>query len=802
MPLQSAFRNPGRRPGGRQRGGWALEFPGYSVVCEIGRGGMATVYRARQVMLDRDVALKVLIPALAADPANAQRFLQEARMLASLEHPHVVPVYDVGVTPDGSHYFSMQLLENGDFTVRLRRGVSEAELVRVLTAVADALAYAHARGYVHRDVTPANVLFDADDKPRLTDFGIARAMTATSRITASGLSVGTSHYMSPEQARGAEVDPRSDIYSLGVLCYEALTGKPPFDGEDGFAVAYAHVHEPVPPLPPELGKWQPLIDRCLAKNPEERFQDCGQFIAMLRRIAFAARKSGEQAFPLSPGIARPRQVTEISAERPIAPDDAGVRIGVAVPMAHDLVLAQAAATDDAPASSRWIGPLAGLAGLILVLAAALVWRPWEREPAAPVAMAPAATQAVEHPPPPHAPTVPAETASPGDNDMAIDPESLHTVLDPVNTLLAQATEDIAARRYTSPPGRNALERYRLVQRIEPGNAPARAGIERIAATYLRMADEHAGDEDLSLWLGHLQRAGELAQQFSVEAVAAGVAERRQARLARIVQEADTAAAAWDRENAVLLYERALTLAPEDARARDGLARARRIGRAGFAFHDAIGGQTGPDMVVVGQVAFSRSPVTVGQFRRYWQSAGTQRFGADLPNCRDRESVFRGSRRRTFLDPGFAQDDAHPVVCITAAMADDYARWLSQQSGKAYRIPSAAELAAAGVGMASACEANVRDAAYRGAFGGRDNATCNDGHAATSPVSAFKPARNGLRDTGGNVREWSADCVGSACRERIVAGASWASAAGDGKARAFPADTGFNTIGFRVVREIP
>ena len=769
---------------------------------------MATVYRARQVMLDRDVALKVLIPALAADPANAQRFLQEARMLASLEHPHVVPVYDVGVTPDGSHYFSMQLLENGDFTARLRRGVSEAELVRVLTAVADALAYAHARGYVHRDVTPANVLFDADDKPRLTDFGIARAMTATSRITASGLSVGTSHYMSPEQARGAEVDPRSDIYSLGVLCYEALTGKPPFDGEDGFAVAYAHVHEPVPPLPPELGKWQPLIDRCLAKKPEERFQDCGQFIATLRRIAFSTRTPGAQAFPLSPGAARPRQVTEISAERPVALDDAGAGIGVAAPMAHDLVPAQVAEADDAPASSRWIGPLAGLAGLVVVLAAALVWRPWEREPAAPVVaapvMAPAATPVVDDPALPGSGAEPADAAFPGESGIAIDadPGSLHTVLDPVNTLLAQATEDIAARRYTSPPGRNALERYRLVQRIEPGNAPARAGIERIAAAYLRMADEHAEDEDLSLWLGHLQRAGELAQQFNVDAVAAGVAERRQVRLARIVQEADAAQAAWDRERAVLLYERALTLAPEDAQARDGLARARRIGRAGFAFHDAVAGQNGPDMVVVGQVAFSRSPVTVGQFRRYWQSAGAQRFGTDLPNCRDRESVFRGSRRRTFLDPGFAQGDAHPVVCITAAMADDYARWLSQQSGKAYRIPSAAELAAAGVGMASSCEANVRDAAYRGAFGGRDSAACNDGHAATSPVSAFKPARNGLRDTGGNVREWSADCVGGACRERIVAGASWASAAGDGKARAFPADTGFNTIGFRVVREIP
>lgn len=764
---------------------------------------MATVYRARQVMLDRDVALKVLIPVLAADPANAQRFLQEARMLASLEHPHVVPVYDVGVTPDGSHYFSMQLLENGDLTARLHRGVSEAELVRVLLAVADALAYAHARGYVHRDVTPANVLFDADDKPRLTDFGIARAMTATSRITASGLSVGTSHYMSPEQARGSEVDPRSDIYSLGVLCYEALTGKPPFDGEDGFAVAYAHVHEPVPPLPQELAKWQPLIDRCLAKKPDDRFQDCGQFIATLRRIAFAARAPGAQAFSLPPSASQRRQVTEISAERPVAVADAGVQADEAGATAHGLVPAPAGTAGEAPPSSRWIGPLAGLAGLVAVLAVFL-WRPWEREPAAPLAAIPAASQ-VSDPARPETPSGQVDTGLPRANDtvVGVDPESFHTVLDPVKTLLAQATEDIAARRYTSPPGRNALERYRLVQRIEPANPDARAGIERIAATYLRLADEHAEDEDLSLWLGHLQRAGDLAQQFNVEAVASGVAERRRARLARLVQEADAAAAAWNREHAVLLYERALTLAPEDAQARAGLAKARRIGRAGFSFHDGIDGQDGPEMVVVGQVAFSRAPITVSQFRRYWQSAGTQRFGADLPNCRDRESVFRGSRRRTFLDPGFAQGDAHPVVCITAAMADDYARWLSQRSGKAYRIPSAAELAAAGVGGGGDCaSANLRDAAYRAAFGGRDSAACNDGHAATSPVSAFAPARNGLRDTGGNVREWTADCVGSACRERIVAGASWASAAGDGNARAFPADTGFNTIGFRVVREIP
>ncbi|MCX7562756.1 bifunctional serine/threonine-protein kinase/formylglycine-generating enzyme family protein [Xanthomonadaceae bacterium XH05] len=782
-----------------------MDFPGYSVICEIGRGGMATVYRARQVMLDREVALKVLIPALAADPANAQRFLQEARMLASLEHPNVVPVYDVGVTPDGSHYFSMQLLENGDFTARLQRGVSESEVVRVLAAVADALAYAHARGYVHRDVTPANVLFDAEDEPRLTDFGIARAMAATSRITASGLSVGTSHYMSPEQARGAEVDPRSDIYSLGVLCYEALTGKPPFDGEDGFAVAYSHVHEPVPPLPPELARWQPLIDRCLAKMPDGRFQDCGQFIDMLHRIAPAALVTEPQSFSLRRrGTSQPRPMTEISAEHPVAAAAAIPDSGAMGASSHDLVPAPSDIEDDATPASRWFGPLAGLAGLVAVLVVFL-WRPWEHAPATPGdAMLPAATG--QNPPSLHESDVGTLGTVVALESAAVDASGdedawNHTVFDPVSVLLAQADEDIAARRYTTPPGRNALERYRLVQRFEPANVQARVGIERIAATYLRLADEHAGDEDVSLWLGHVQRAGDLARQFNVEAVAAGVIERRDARFAQIMQEADAAVAAWDRERAVLLYERALTLVPDAVSAQDGLTRARRIGRAGFAFHDVIDARNGPEMVIANQLAFSRSPVTVSQFQHYWQSAGALRFGDNLPNCRDRESVFRGSRRRTFLEPGFAQNDPHPVVCITPAMADDYARWLSQRSGKAYRLPLAAELVAVGVGMAQDCGGNVRDTAYRAAYGGREGAACDDGHAATSPVSAFRPARNGLRDTGGNVREWSADCVDSACRERIAVGASWASPVGDGGTRAFPADIGFNTIGFRVVREI-
>lgn len=815
---------------------------------------MATVYRARQVMLDREVALKVLSPTLASDPSNAQRFLQEARMLASLEHPHVVPVYDVGVTPDGSYYFSMQLLENGDLTSRLHRGVSEAELVRVLSAVADALAYAHARGYVHRDVTPTNILFDAEDKPRLTDFGIARAMAMASRITASGLSVGTSHYMSPEQARGGEVDPRSDIYSLGVVCYEALTGHTPFRGEDSFAVAYAHVYEPVPPLPPALAKWQPLVDRCMAKNPQDRFQDCAAFIASLRRIAFSARGADAPAHGRildgRPAISHAIGIQgEIGADEPSVAGDtptvprakrngeASIR---AVPPADDTPTAPrgklAPGSGGPPeiiagtgqAARRWLGPLLAALGLMAVVAVFAAWQLSNKsagdapstlaaEPATDgrdaadagsvgsgVAPVPAADSSATHD---GALTNVEATAALPNGASADTPDIVAlqtTVVDPVQTLLELARTDISERRYSSPPERNALDRYQLVQRFEPNNAEAREGIERVVATYLRLADEYAGDEDISLWAGYLQRAEALAKQFKVEAVAAGVTQRRQDRLKKLLAEAEAAVAAWNRERAVSLYERAQGVEPDATVVQQGLERARRIGRDGFIFRDPAEGRASPEMIVVNRLGFSRAPITVGEFRRYWEADGASRFGAALPSCRDRESVFRSSRRRTFLDPGFAQGNEYPVVCVSAAMADDYARWLSRVTGKAYRLPSSAELRAAGVGTARDCQGgNIRDVTFRNTFGGRgETASCNDGHATTAPVEAFEPAGNGLRDALGNVREWSEDCVGNGCGERRVVGASWASSIGDEPFGTFPADTGFNTIGFRVVRAIP
>ena len=264
----------------------------YRIVALLGRGGMAEVYRAEDERLGREVALKVLPPEFAWDPERVERFEREVRAGARLNHANIVTVYEFG-QGSGQHFYTMALMTGGDLKTRIRgnpNGMPVAEARAVAAAVARALDYAHRHGFVHRDVKPENILFDEDGTPQLTDFGIARAMAAGTRMTATGMSIGSPHYMSPEQARGLEVDGRSDLYSLGVVLYEMLTGRLPFDAGDTLAVAYAHVNDPVPELPRELTPWQPVIERLLAKSPEDRYASAGELAAVL---------AGE-ALPLAP----------------------------------------------------------------------------------------------------------------------------------------------------------------------------------------------------------------------------------------------------------------------------------------------------------------------------------------------------------------------------------------------------------------------------------------------------------------------------------------------------------------------
>lgn len=260
-----------------------IDIPGYKIVRTLGRGGMATVYLAIQESFEREVALKIMSPALSEDPKFTARFLHEARIVSRLVHPNIVTVYDVGVQ-GSQHYLSMEYVPGMDLKQK-RPSLTPLQCLQVVRDVARALDYAGRKGYVHRDVKPENImLHDDDGRAVLMDFGIACLADASSGITQTGTAVGTPHYMSPEQAKGRQVDSRSDIYSLGVVLYLLLTGRVPFDADSAVAVGIKHVQEPIPRLPANLLILQPIVDKALAKDPADRFQTGAEFVAAIDDI--------------------------------------------------------------------------------------------------------------------------------------------------------------------------------------------------------------------------------------------------------------------------------------------------------------------------------------------------------------------------------------------------------------------------------------------------------------------------------------------------------------------------------------
>ena len=204
-----------------------IEIPGYRLLRQLGRGGMATVYLAIQESVDREVALKVMSPALLADPSFGERFLREAKIAARLHHRHVVGIHDVGRSGD-SHYIAMEYLAGGPVLGKDGQPRAVPFALRVIREIALAINYAQQKGFIHRDIKPDNILLRDDGSAALTDFGIARANDSSTRMTRTGAVVGTPHYMSPEQARGRPIDGRSDLYSLGVVLYEMLVGRVPY----------------------------------------------------------------------------------------------------------------------------------------------------------------------------------------------------------------------------------------------------------------------------------------------------------------------------------------------------------------------------------------------------------------------------------------------------------------------------------------------------------------------------------------------------------------------------------------------
>ena len=267
-----------------------MEIPGYSIRKEIGKGGMATVYLAIQSSLNRPVVLKVLSSVTTEKTEElAERFIAEGRILASLNHPNIITIYDIGIS-NSLFYISMEYVHGGDLKSRLDLPFSINETLDIMLKISNALAEAHKHGIVHRDVKPANILFRDEHTPLLTDFGIAKQVDTDSDLTSTGIFLGSPNYVSPEQADGVTIDGRADIYSLGCIFYEMLTGKKPYTASSVVDVVIQHKQAPVPVLPEELKEFQPLLNRMMAKQREQRIPDAETLINEIKGLIKKRRK--------------------------------------------------------------------------------------------------------------------------------------------------------------------------------------------------------------------------------------------------------------------------------------------------------------------------------------------------------------------------------------------------------------------------------------------------------------------------------------------------------------------------------
>ena len=347
-------------------------FGQYTLLEQIGGGGMATVYKAYQPRMDRFVALKVVRADISADPRFRERFDREARTIARLEHRYILPVYDFGEA-EGVPYLVMRYTNNGTLGDIIAHGpLTPPRAIRYIGQVAEALAYTHARNIIHRDIKPANVLLGPDDHVLLTDFGIAKMVAGVTAMTADGAALGTPYYMAPEQIRAQPVDARTDIYALGIVLYECLVGEPPFVAETPWAVLDMHVREPLPPPRagnPAIGEALELaLLRATNKDPADRFQTAEDFAVALN----AAIEPGS-AIDAAP---KPHSIaiggTPPPAAQPTAEPSADIPPAAPTTVLLTKAVPTAPPADTPPAAKRRRIPVWAWAVLAVALVAAVI----------------------------------------------------------------------------------------------------------------------------------------------------------------------------------------------------------------------------------------------------------------------------------------------------------------------------------------------------------------------------------------------------------------------------------------------
>lgn len=409
-----------------------IEIPGYEILHEVGEGGMAHVYLALQKSLERQVAIKILSSELVADKDFLERFLREGKTVAQLNHRNIVSIYDSGEYK-GSYFLSMEYIPGGTLGQRLdSRFLPLESTLDIVGQIASALAFAHEHKLVHRDVKPTNVLFRHEKEIVLGDFGIAKTVTKHDQMTRTGMIIGTPDYMSPEQIMGQALTGKSDLYSLGIVFYEMLTGELPYQGDTSVVLAAKHLHDTIPKLPEQLRNFQPILNRLTAKDPRDRFNSASEFINELENV-----EPQPEPPPPTKLVAEivDKEVTS-KVTRPTLGKEPGI---------------------------KWHWPIGIGLTIIVVAVAAMIYFSTGRTPNV------------------------SKVVSTGDQTVGsrLAPE----IQAKVDVLLELGDTHLEVGFLTQPPGSNAYESYKQVLELDPENQPAKTGIKQIVDRLEQRAEQ-------------------------------------------------------------------------------------------------------------------------------------------------------------------------------------------------------------------------------------------------------------------------------------------------------------------------
>ncbi len=765
-----------------------LKITGLKIISKIGEGGMSVVYLAEQLSLKREVAVKVMKMEVENSDLDVQRFKHEAKTIAHLDHPNIINIYNIGQTSKGEIYFTMPYLNHGDFSNYILK--DEQEFIYMLQSICDGLSYAHERGIVHRDIKPENLLFDKFGNVRIADFGIAISKDGT-RMTKEHQIVGSAQYMSPEQARSLKVDVHTDIYSLGIVIYERLTGQVPFDSDDSISILVNHVSMEPPKLSSKMRHWQPLIDKCLAKAPSHRFQSMTELKNALGKIPVSRlqRTNNSIHVVLAKDVSKhfkwlaPSLLSILSflslllvfaylfykEEQPINASTEKVTQTVEKISKGNGTIRDQEATTSAIGNKKTDGSLNQNTALNLDgIFAYTLESTAEKEG---LLVVPYRIQA--------------ET-------------SISTELD-IESLLTMAFQNIEDYRLSSPVKNNAKEQFLEVLSLQPDNPKAIEGIENIGKKYFNLIYSALSKKEFGSALKHAmalkifnKKTNNLNSQASLQIES----------LFQTIKTIDMSADNISAKQVMKLSKLVKLFSPNDELLEklklEASAKARpKIG-------DKLLDEMGVEVILITDIlAAGIHEVSVEDFTEF--ASATNRAPA---RCRHKGGMVSSMfNTKTWNKPYFTQTLEHPVVCVSYSDASAYAKWLSDKTDNRYRLPTQQEwllLAAVESNTFEACKtANVTGTEAIKLRNKQDKYSCNDRFINTAPVASFSQNKLGLYDIQGNVSEWIS-CNGEPCKKPTAMGSSWFSGKQSNLldvSEKLKAATGYSYIGFRLVRDL-